>query len=277
MTTAVAPIDRRGITALLNTEEAKARITPLLRGVEYERIVGEVYLAAGETPEILQCTPASVIRAVARACSWGLVIGEQVHLVPFNVNVGTKDQPKYEKRLKAIQDYKGKVELIVAAGGAKSIDAQVVYEKEPFELSQGTQPSIRHTPARSEKDRGAMIGAYAIAYHGYRQPPHVVYLTIAEVDAIRKRYSKQWKDGTCPPWYARKTCVHQVAKMLPRNVHMQKVLAVLDEDEVDDEQLAGAPVATIEAPKVAPHGPAAEQELDDTWIEERDQREPGEE
>ena len=47
MSTAVATTtDRRGVTALLNSDDAKARIAPLLGGVEYGRVCGEVYLAA---------------------------------------------------------------------------------------------------------------------------------------------------------------------------------------------------------------------------------------
>lgn len=272
MSTTVTPIDRKGITGLLRSDEARLRIEPMLRGVEYDRVVGEAYLAAGENPDILSCTPASIIRAVARAVSWGLAIGETVHLVPFNQNVGTKQEPRWEKRLKAIQDYKGKIELVVGCGAAKAIDAQVVYEKEPFDYAQGSQPSVRHIPARSEKERGAMLGAYAIAHHGYSRPPHVVYLTVAEVDTIRQKYSKQWKDGPVPPWYMRKTAVHQLAKMLPKNPRLAGVLKVLDEDETEiDEELSGAPVTTVPAPPAqAVIGAGEEHALDDRWIEEQD-------
>jgi phage RecT family recombinase len=285
---ATIPADRKGITALLKSEDARARIEPMLRGVEYERVMGEVYLAAGENPEILACTPQSIIRAVARACGWGLVIGEQAYLVPFNVKVSKKgEDDRWEKRLTAIQGYQGKIELILAAGGAKAIRAQVVYAKEPFDYEDGTSPWIKHRPAPNAKDRGPLLGVYAIADHGYNRPPHIKYLTVEEVDADRQKFSKQWKAGPVPVWYMLKTAVHRLAKLLPKNPRMQKALATLEDDENDAEieapngAPAGEPVATIPAPapaaKRVESGPVAttgEHFLDDRWMEER---EPGQE
>jgi phage RecT family recombinase len=270
--TAVATTDRRGITALLKADDARAKIVPMLRGVDYDRVVGEVYLVTAENPEILKCTPASIIRAVARAVSWGLEIGQTVHLVPFNVKVSAKGETdRWEKRLTAIRDYKGDIELIIGAGAARSIRTQAVYENEVFEYVEGTEPILRHLPARNAKDRGEMIGAYAIADHGYNRPPHVKYMPIADIDAIRQKFSKQWKVGPCPPWYACKTAVKQLAKTLPKNVRLAKVLAMFEQEEtdvVDVEQpaLPGQPVTTVEAPRGQP---ALAQQVDN--------REPGEE
>lgn len=249
MSTAVAPVDRKGITALLETKEARTRIEPMLRGVDYNRVMGEVYLACGENPEIIECTPTSIIRAVARAVSWGGEIGTDVHLVPFNVKVSKKgEDDRWEKRVKPIQDYKFKAELIVRCGGARSIDAQVVYADEPFEYTQGTAPAIMHKPARNTKDRGAMIGAYAIAHHGALRVPSIVYLTLDEIDAIRLKHSKQWKQGACPPWYARKTCVNQLAKLLPKSPKLALVMKVLEEDETEVGEQQLDPANEVQAP-----------------------------
>lgn len=254
--TAVATLDRKGITGLLKSPDAVARITPLLRGVEYDRIVGEAYLAASDNPEILQCTQASIIRAVARACSWGLAIGEQAYLVPFNVKVSKRgEEDRWEKRLTAIQGYAGKIELIIKAGGAQTVDAQVVYEKELFDYSQGTNPSVTHRPAKTAAGRGKLIGVYAIAYHGSSRPPHVVYLTVEEVEAVRQKYSKQWKQGDMPTWYMKKTAVHQLAKLLPKSPRMMQLQSILDDDEQEaetEELPSGGPIATIEAPQQQP-------------------------
>lgn len=281
---AVATTDRRGIVKLLESPNAIATIEPMLRGVDYKRVIGECYLAAGENPQILECTPASIVRAVAKAVGWGLAIGETVHLVPFNVKVKVEGQPdRWEKRLQAIQDYKGKVELIIGAGGARAIDAQVVHEHDVFEYEAGTEPRIRHVPQRDATKRGKMVGAYAIAHHGYRQPPHVLFMPIADIDADRKKYSKQWKDlKDTPGWYAKKTVVHRVAKLLPKNPRLAKVLSILAEDEIPEEpengeQLpAGDRVATVEAPGVT-RGTDGVAELDDRWIEAHDRDAAGEE
>lgn len=55
-------------------------------------------------------------------------------------------------------------------------------------------------------------------------------MDIAEIDAIRTKHSKQWKDGPCPPWYAMKTVLRQAAKLIP-NPRLQAALQVMDVDE----------------------------------------------
>lgn len=248
--TAVATTDKKGVTALILSDEAKARIVPLLpHGVDIARIAGEVNLAVGMNPEILQCTPASIIRAVGRAVTWDLTIGETVHLVPFNVNVAPKGQePKWEKRLQAIQDYKGKIELIIRAGAAKSIDTQVVYAKETFEYEGGTEPFLRHKPATKLQDRGELLGAYAIADHGFNRKPTIRWMLLSDIDAIRKKHSKQWKNDACPPWYAMKTAVHQLAKLLPKNPRMAAVLKAFEEEEIEEALPDTGPVAVQDPP-----------------------------
>lgn len=239
--TAVALSDPKDVGRLLNTDGARNRIVPMLigsglRAEDYGRVMGEVVLAATDNPGILKCTPASIVRAVAKAVSWGLTIGETAHLVPYG-NV-----------LKAQQDYKGKIELIVAAGGAKSIDATCVYEKEYFEYEEGSNPYIKHKPARHASERGALIGAYAVAQHGANRAPTIKYMPLADVDAIRMKYSKQWKNDACPPWYAMKTAVHQIAKMLPKNVRMAKVLKTFEDEEIEEQLPDGAPVGVQDPP-----------------------------
>lgn len=257
--TALALVETKGVVALLESDQARAVIEPMLpRGVEYRRVMQEVYLAGKENPEILQCTPASIIRAVAKAESWGLTIGDTVHLVPFNVKVSKRgEQDRWEKRLKAVQDYKGKIELIVGAGAARAVNAECVYENEHFELELGTHPTLRHRPERQEAKRGTLIGAYAYADLGQRYQPIVKWMPVAEIDEIRKSHSKQWKEGPLKPWYARKTVVHQLAKMLPKNARMLQVLKAFEEEELELVEELGAPVATVPAPAPPTSTPAA--------------------
>jgi recombination protein RecT len=259
--TAVATVPKSAVARVLDTDAARSVILPLLgQGVDFSRIVQETYLAAKENPEILACTQESVVRAVAKAVSWGLVIGETVHLVPFNVKVARQGEPDaWEKRLKAVQDYKGKIELIVRAGVARSVNAECVYEGDFFEMELGTHPFLRHRPCRELSERGKMLGAYAAADLGQRHQPVIKWMLVAEIDAIRASHSKQWKKGDLLPWYARKTVVHQLAKVLPKNDRLAKVLRAFDEEEAQLTELDG-PVATVEAPPMTHrlqerHGP----------------------
>jgi phage RecT family recombinase len=219
----VAPYALRSpVAEILNKESARATIEPMLRpGDSYDRIIVEVFHAASNNADIMKCSPVSIVQAVAKAVSTGLVIGEGVHLVPFNT------------KLQAILDYKGRIELIVRSGAARHIDAHCVYEREAFIVAQGTNPSIDHRPIMDPRSRGPMIGAYAIAHLGHGRLMSVV-LSNDEIEQVRQKYSRQWKAGELPYWYAQKTCVHRLAKLLPKNPALAQVIAMFEREDADE-------------------------------------------
>jgi phage RecT family recombinase len=187
---------RQKVSSILLSEDAKRQIIPLLpHGVSLDRVVSTIHQVTADNPEILECTPASIIMAVGRGVKWDLDFGETVHLVPFNVKVSKRGEAdRWEKRAKAIRDYKGDIELVVGSGAARAVDAQCFYENEPFKYEQGTNPFIEHHPIVDEKQRGKMVGAYGWA----RINVHVIkiaVMSVAEIDEIRRTKSKQWKEG----------------------------------------------------------------------------------
>lgn len=226
---------RQQVSAILLSEEAKTQIAPLLSpGISLERVVSTIYQVVADNPELLECTPASLIMAVGKGVKWDLEFGETVHLVPFNVKVSKKGQPdKWEKRAKALRDYKGDIELVVGSGAARAVDAQCFYENEHFIYHQGTTPYIEHHPIVDVRARGKMLGAYGWAVISQRAPLKVSVMAVEEIDKIRQEKSKSHKDGSLPDWYARKTMVHQVTKSIPKNPRLAKVLREFEQEEED--------------------------------------------
>lgn len=251
---------------LLSKPESLARLAPLIGvGVDFEAVALEVYRAVTKNPAILQCTEDSVVMSVADCLRVGLVIGKTIHLVPVPPRRG--EQPE----LQAWTDYKGDIELVVAAGGARHIEAHAVYEADVFEVHLGTDPSIVHRPELM-RPRGKMIGAYAVAFiTAYIKK--VCVMRLDEIDAIRSK-SRQWNPGKekdCPEWYACKTTIHRICKDLPKNAKLMKVMALFDrQDEVehgaDDPDLAPEkrvePMATARATVAQPSANAAPAERD---------------
>jgi recombination protein RecT len=280
-------LTRQRVGEILLADEAKKYIVPLLpHGITLERIMPTVHRAVITNPAILDCTPASIIIAVGDTVRWDLAIGETVHLVPFREKVSSNPD-KYEKRLKAIRDYKGDIELVTRSGAARSITAQDVYVNEKFVYEQGDDPSIEHYPILDPAKRGDQLGAYAIARisHYMRK---IVWLHVSEIEAVRQAHSKQWKLGPIPEWYGPKTCVHRVTKELPKNPKLAEVLRdfakeeetipdgdfeVVDETTVAagaNQPAADAPVtaaaeggAVTPAPVVTPEQPAASEQTSD--------------
>lgn len=268
-TTAVARRAASPVQALFQADSARRLIEPLLpRDVSVDRLVAEVQLAAAQNPEILQCSGASIVQSVARILTWGLDVGITAHLVPFNVNVAGKGQPKrWEKRCQAIMDYKGLAELLLASGAVRSVEARCVYEGEHFVFQHGLTPRLEHDPLAGQ--RGALRGAYAVI----RLPfGHVVmeWMPIADIDAIRERYSKSWREGPCPPWYAKKTVLKQAAKTMPKSPRLRQMFERIAEDEagVPEAEIAIVPAVDDASEERAALVPARGAPIDDAHDEE---------
>lgn len=228
-------------------------ITPFLpKGVSYEEVCAEASHAISINPELRECTPSSLLRAIGRCAQTGLIIGETVHLAIFNVKVKVKGEPdRWEKRCQRIIGYNGEIELIIRAGSARSVYAEPVYQAEieegRFKYEQGTEPRILHRPIMSPSDRGPLAAGYAVAkinQHDVR----VVVQSLEEIEEVRKlsKMCSPEKVPECPPWWAKKRCVHLLAKQLPMNPRMRILRAAIDEYEEIEAMPDGEPVTVVE-------------------------------
>ena len=194
-------------------------------GVDPEAVIAQLWVASQKQPGLLKANPRSLVTAVARALETGGVIGRDVHILTF------KDEAT------ECLDYKFMAELVVAAGGARSIDARVVYKGDKFTQTLGSAPQLVHEPPPFGTKRGPMIGAYAVAFLGANVPPKFVALTLEEIEATRQK-SRSWgpdKLAQCPEWYACKTAVRRLVKLLPKNPKLAAVLQRLDVAEAPHE------------------------------------------
>lgn len=136
--------------------------------------------------------------------------------------------------------------LTVAASkwaGLKDFSAQVVYANEPFDITMGTSPEVRHSIIPNAAARGPLIGAYCIAYMASGLIK-VEYMDKAQID--RARESSESKNSSYSPWtkwyeeMARKTVVRRAAKHWQGSPELQSSLAVQNKYEgmgqaVDDD------------------------------------------
>lgn len=263
MSTAVAHTNGNGagLPALLMSEKAQARIAPFLpEGVQYDRVVAAAQLAAAKTPEILKCSPASIVMAVAKIMQWGLEIGETAHLVPF----GQTCTP--------VADYKGLAQLMIASRCVRHVEAHCVYENDGFQYEQGSNAQLWHSPNSDRKARGNLKGAYVILHlpFGVRA---FDYMSVEDIDEIRQKYSKQWKKGPVPAWYAKKTVVRQVSKLVPKDPKLAKVFAVMEQDAAEEfGQVQAAPALPADdddVPRLAAGASGEVKEMGPEWEEDQ--------
>ncbi|HRQ73375.1 MAG TPA: recombinase RecT [Phycisphaerales bacterium] len=223
-----------GIRGLLEAKRqamaavATAHLTP-------EKLIKIVGVAMSRTPDLMRCTPMSVLNAVMTLAELGLAPNTlgSAYLIPFrNGRTGT-----YECQL--IVGYRGLVELARRSGTISTIHAEVVRDGDEWELEFGLDAKLRHVP-RAAQDAKIRL-AYAIAR--FKDGSHqIAVMTKDEIDAIRKR-SKAAGSG---PWVsdyaemAKKTVLRRLCKLLPLTPELEHQVAIADRTEFDFGDLAGS-------------------------------------
>lgn len=219
--TAVATQDRSPRGVILSTVEGYAEQIGQLapRGVGPGFYLASLRLYLAQNEKVLDCTPVSIAKGILRVAQTGLTLGESCDLLPFG------------KECQFNPRYNGIIELALAAG-VRTISANVVREGDKFEFEYGTNPHITHVPLA--KSSAPITHAYAIAQIKMNSFVFEV-ATREDIDALRKRYSKSWKNQSLDdiPWYARKTMVRKLAPYMPKNARLAAALQFAAEsDEV---------------------------------------------
>lgn len=228
------------LALVLSSDRAQAMIAPFLGDdVSPAVVVAGMLIAVEKEPKLLKCTPSSLVLAVAESQRAGLDIGTTAHIVPFNTNVGTREQPRWESRATFIADYKGLARLMIVCGAVRGVEMRCVYEKDHFEFVQGLVPVLEHRPVDRHCDRGALKGAYVILRFPFGRS-QFEYMTVEAIDEIRQKYSKQWKVGAVPAWYAMKTVVRQASKLIPQESRFAALFRAVQAD-IEEEFGKGIP------------------------------------
>lgn len=173
-----------------------------------ERVVRLIMIEAGRNPELMECTPESVIGGMLTAASLGLEIGAHLghaYLIPF------------KGKATFVPGYKGLVTLAVRSGLVRSISAYVVRGGDTFSIRLGTEEKIEHVPSMTEI--GEPLAYYAIARMADGGVAFDRPMLRAEIEETKKRAPGSRKPGG--PWstdfdeMARKTVVRRLCKYLP--------------------------------------------------------------
>lgn len=216
----IAPRDQPG-TVYEFIEQLKPQIARALpRHLNADRLARIMLTEVRRTPLLARCTPESFGGAIMTCAQLGLepgVTGE-AYLLPFR---NTKKNC-YEVQL--IIGYQGMLALYWRSPLAKSFDAQAVYQNDEFDYAYGLEPKLHHKPALG--DRGEAVAYYAVATMTQGGSAFVV-MSRHDVEKIRAR-SRARNEG---PWVtdydamAKKTCIRQLFKLLPKSAEMAQALA----------------------------------------------------
>jgi recombination protein RecT len=205
-------------TSLKRFEPSLANLLP--PGYAVSRLTTGALVAVQRNPALARCTPISIATALAQVAQWGLDVGVTAHLVPYGADCT------------AIADYKGYIELILESRLVAAVHSGAVHEGDEWYYELGLDQKLRHIPKGGRKDR-PVTHAYCIIR--LKSGMDILEVMAAEdIDAIRQKHSKSWKQGPLPAWYARKTVIRQAAKMAPKSNRLSRLMADDDETVVQE-------------------------------------------
>lgn len=202
MSTALTPVKQ--VCQAIASPDFKATLQQALPpNVSIDRFIRTAMTGIQQNPAVCEADRQSLYLAIQRCASDGLMPDNREAALAI-----------YGGKVNYMPMVLGIIKRLATAG--ITIDAQVVRENDDFEQEFGDDARIVHKAPRLGKDRGALIGAYAIA----KLPNGMVMREVmdkAQIEQVRQA-SRSANAGPWKQWYdemARKTVLRRLAKRLP--------------------------------------------------------------
>src|SRR5262245_56745647 len=134
----------------------------LPKGMDAQRFARITLTQVLRNPKLALCSRESFVLAIMETAALGLEpdsVSGLAYLVPFRERGGGVV-------CQLIVGYRGMVQLAYRHPKVASVAAEVVYAGDAFDVQLGSAPRIYHKPSPDSYvtgDRGAVIGAYAVA------------------------------------------------------------------------------------------------------------------
>lgn len=203
-----------------NLNDAKAWLENLganiSDAVDCEVFMNVAAAAFVKEPKLFSCTVDSIITAL-NVCSYrGLLPdGKEAIISPKGVNVGTKQQPKWENRANYQAMVDGVLKMARKSPDVLSIAAHPVYTNDQFDYWVDEHGEhFNHRPVFGNRGKFALVYAFAKLANGELL---VEVMDFGEVEKTREA-SKMSKSGPWKTWYDRMACkgvLHRLARRLP--------------------------------------------------------------
>lgn len=202
----------------LNNEKFKDQLAAALpKFLDTDHFVRSAITEFRLNPALAECSVPSVLGYFMQAAACGLepasMLG-QCYPVPFN------NKKTGQREAAFICGYRGMLSIARRSGEISSVVAEIVHEKDEFEIEYGMEPKLIHKPY-IDGDPGAMRGAYVVVrFKGEGVEPLIKYMPKSEIDKRRNRS----KAGSSGPWVtdydemAKKTVFRSVFKWLPISI-----------------------------------------------------------
>jgi len=216
------------VLSLLKGEKMKELQQLAGRAMSAERLIKMFAMAASRNPDLLKCTPISVLDAMTKCAELNLMPGTlgSVYLIPFF----NRKTNQFECQF--ILGYRGMMTLARRSGEISTITAEVVHNGDEFEFEHGLDSKFRHKPKAPAGASVTHVWAMAKFKDGAHQ---LVVMLKNEVEQIRERS----RAGNFGPWktdyeeMAKKTVLRRLCKYLPLEPDAEAAIADVDRAEFE--------------------------------------------
>ena len=206
-------------TTIENMDTRIVEALPEFMRANSERFT-RIALNALRNPNLLACTQPSIIESLMQAAQLGLecdgVLGHG-YLISYG------DTCTFQL------GYRGIIALLRRSGQIRRIRAICVYDGDEFGWTEGDADSITHRPSQlQDRHRKSISHVYAIAVLDSGDHEHICW-SREQIDDHKRQYSKGSNRSSSPwktawPAMAQKTVLIQLAKLLPVDVEIQRIV-----------------------------------------------------
>ena len=232
--------------------ERKGRLQGKLpNNISTDALINQALKACLRSPKLLECSTQSIYTAMLDASELGLepFTGQQYAFVlPYKNKMGGHEA-------KFMPSYRGMLELARRSGQLLSVESDIIYETDAFEIERGLNPKLKHIPNFLSKERGKEILVYAVVRFkdgGFQFD----VMTVHDIEKIRSK-SKSPNYG---PWVdywgemAKKTVLKKVLKTCPMATEYALAKAIEKDNQVDysDDDVIDIDTENLDAAETAP-------------------------
>ncbi len=191
-----------------NKEEALRFMTA---AIEYVRRV----------PKLLECERTSLMMALVQVAQFQFLpsgVSGEAYIIPYS------GVAKFQ------MGYQGIVTLLYRTNRVVAITANIIYEKDEFDYQEGLDAHLIHKPAMFGKTKGEAVGVYAVAQMKggtkiFKVMDKDAVMAIKNLSKAKTSADSPWNSAKDPElWMWKKTCLIQLAKLLPKSAELQQAI-----------------------------------------------------
>lgn len=214
-------------------ERYREKFTAIIpEGIKFDVIKSSVESEFIKNPELLLCSPRSIIAAIKTVVNVGLIPNSntgQCYFVPF------KSSKKNNYELNVILGYRGLVELMYRSGFVKDLKVRAVFKGDDFSYEFGLREDLKHMPCGNTKKEDLTHVYCIINLVSGGQLFDV--MTLDELLKVRDesanyKYAKKNKHETKTIWHihfvemSKKSILRRISKIAPLSVEVRNIIGI---------------------------------------------------